>query len=125
LDERKKAFDLEDRLVTFAVNVSTVAEAVPAINALSHIPRQLIRCATSAAANYAEAQSAESRRDFVHKLKVALKELRESGVWLKFLDKKGLGDPNLVSAALGESDQLRAILYSSIATAERNAARSK
>ena len=70
--------ELEDRLVDFAVAIIGVTEALPNTKAGSHVARQLIRSGTSPAPNYGEARSAESRRDFIHKMKIFLKELRET-----------------------------------------------
>ncbi|MEM9018393.1 MAG: four helix bundle protein, partial [Verrucomicrobiota bacterium] len=70
MSDRK--FDLEDRLVSFAADVIDVVDALPKTRAGNHIASQLIRSGTSAAPNYGEAQSAESRKDFIHKLKIAL-----------------------------------------------------
>ena len=86
---------------------------------------QLIRCGTAPAANYAEARSAESRKDFVHKMKVCLKELRETLVWLKLLRRLGMGQQKTLEAAVDEADQLVAIFVASIATAQRRRGRSK
>ena len=79
---RNARFDLDERLLNFTCSIIDVVESLSARRAGNHIGGQLIRCGTSPAANYAEAQSAESRKDFIHKLKVVLKELRESRVWL-------------------------------------------
>ena len=105
----------------YAVLVTRVAETLPSTTVGRHVARQLVRCGTSAAANQAEAQSGESRKDFIHKLKLSLKEVRETTVWLKLLAELGIGDPTLVSSGLSESDELAAILYRSIETAKRNA----
>ncbi len=78
--------ELEDRLIDFAVRVIAVVEALPDSKAGKHVAGQLVRSGTSPAPNYGEAQSAESRRDFIHKMKVALKELRETLVWLKVIN---------------------------------------
>ncbi len=70
-DERDdKTFDLEDRLIDFAVRIISTAESLPNTRVANHIAGQLIRCGTSPAPNYGEAQSAESRADFIHKMKV-------------------------------------------------------
>ena len=87
-EEVKKTVALEERLVDFAVRVIGVVEALPADRAEKHIGGQLIRSGTSPAHNYAEAQSGESRKDFIHKMKIALKELRETNVWLKIIERK-------------------------------------
>jgi four helix bundle protein len=78
---KDRPFDLEDRLIEFAVRVIRVAEALPKTPVGNHIRGQLIRSGTSPAPNYGEAQSAESGPDFVHKLRIVLNELRETKVW--------------------------------------------
>ena len=84
---------------------------------------QLIRSSTSTFANYGEVQSAESRRDFIHKCGICLKELRESRTWLKFVREMNLTSPELVDPALRECDELLAILATSIKTARLNGRR--
>ena len=74
-DNRK--YDLEDRLIDFAIRIIRVAESLPKTKVGNHIAGQLIRSGRSPAPNYGEAQSAESRLDFIHKMKISLKELRE------------------------------------------------
>jgi len=80
MSKENKQFDLEDRLIDFAVRVIRTAESLPKTKVGRHIAGQLVRCGTSPAANYGEAQSAESRSDFIHKIKICLKELREARV---------------------------------------------
>lgn len=109
---------LEDRLIDFAVMVIDAVEALPNTKAGSHVGGQLIRSGTSPAPNYAEARSAESRKDFVHKMKISLKELRETMVWLKIIARKRLGDCRDLPAALAECDELIAIFTSSTKTAD-------
>jgi len=75
---KDRKYDLEDRLVDFSVRIINVVETLPNTRAGNHIAGQLVRSGTAAAPNYGEAQSAESRKDFIHKMKVALKELRET-----------------------------------------------
>ena len=77
-----KPQELEDRLINFAVMVIGVVEVLPNSKAGNHIAGQLVRSGTSPAPNYGEARSAESRKDFIHKMKISLKELRESVIWL-------------------------------------------
>ena len=84
----KKKFDLEDRLIDFAIRISEVAEVIPNTLLGKQIKGQIIRSGTSPALNYGEAQSAESTNDFVHKLKIVLKELRETLVCLKIVFRK-------------------------------------
>ena len=90
MNERK--YDLEDRLIDFALRISDI-EALPNTKLGNHISGQLIRCGTSAALNNGEAQSAESTNDFIHKLKIILKELRETRICLKIIIHKPLLKP--------------------------------
>ena len=113
-----KARDLEDRLIDFAVRVVNVVEALPDTKAGNHIARQLVRSGTSPAPNYGEAQSAESRRDFLHKMKIALKELRETMIWLKIIERKPLCEPNKMTEIVRECDELIAIFVKSVKTAQ-------
>jgi four helix bundle protein len=116
-----REFDLEERLVAFAVRVIDVVEALPSTRAGNHVAGQLIRCGTSPAPNYAEAQSAESRNDFIHKLKICLKELRESRVWLLIIQRKPLiKPPQRLDPLLRECHELISIFVTSIATAQKN-----
>ena len=115
----EKAFNLEDRLVEFAVRVINVVEALPDTRAANHIAGQLVRSGTSPAPNYGEAQSAESRRDFIHKMKVCLKELRETLIWLKIIVRKQLCPTDRLGSILQECNELIAIFVSSIQTAEK------
>lgn len=110
--------ELENRLIDFAVMVITVVEALPNTKAGNHIAGQLVRSGTSPAPNYGEARSAESRKDFIHKMKISLKELRETLVWLKIIARKQLGDCREVPPAIAECDELIAIFVSSTKTAD-------
>ena len=82
-----KPDELEDRLLDFAVRNCHVGEALPDTKVGRHVAGQLVRCCTSPAPNYAEACGAESRNDFIHKMRIALKELRETRAWIKFIIK--------------------------------------
>jgi len=117
----KKAFDLQDRLIDFAVRIIKLSEALPDTKAGQHICWQILRSGTSPAPNYGEAQSAESRMDFIHKVKIALKELRETEVWLKIILKSEIIKPvSKLEPLLKETDELISILFASIATAQKN-----
>jgi len=83
-------FDLEERLINFAVMIIEITDSMPKTRAGNHLSGQLIRFGTSPALNYGEAQSAESKKDFIHKIKVVLKELRETFVCLKIIDRTKL-----------------------------------
>jgi len=121
MNEEKQAFDLQDRLIDFAVRVLKVAEALPDTRTGNHIAGQLIRSGTSPAPNYGEAQSAESRKDFVHKMKIALKELRETHVWLLMIQRKPLVEPvDKLNPIISECNELIAIFVTNIKTAKEN-----
>ena len=113
-------YDLEDRLIEFAVRIIKLGETLPNTKSGNHIRSQLLRSGTSPAPNYAEAQSAESRSDFVHKIKIALKELRETKVWLRMIGKASLLDsPSELSPLIQENDELISILVTSAKTAQK------
>ncbi|NLF32331.1 MAG: four helix bundle protein [Planctomycetes bacterium] len=120
-ETRHRQFDLEDRMLEFASRVMDVVDALPRRTAGRHIGAQLMRSGTAPAALYAEAQGAESRQDFVHKMRLALKELRETKVWLKLLQRRSLvGSPERLAPLAAEADELVAIFVTSIATAAQN-----
>ena len=108
---------LEDRLVDFGAAVCVAVRKMRRDVVGLQIMRQLVRSATSPAANYAEARGAESRRDFIHKLQICLKELRETSVWLKFAARLGRRDDSL-SEATDECNQLIAIFVVTVRTAK-------
>ena len=102
-----KSYDLEERLIDFAVRIIRMAESLPKTRVGNHIAGQLIRCGTSPAPNYGEAQSAESRADFVHKMKVCLKELRETRVWLLMIVRAKLITPvSKLESLIDENNEL-------------------
>ena len=112
--------DLEDRLVQFGCMTCELTKQFPRTPAGQHAALQLTRSSTSPFANYGEVQSAESRRDFIHKMGICLKELRETRTWLKFASKMSLSSAESINLVLHECDELLAILATSIATARRN-----
>jgi len=115
-----KAYDLEDRLIDFAVRIIRMAESLPKTRVGNHISGQLIRCGTSPAPNYGEAQSAESRADFVHKMKVCLKELRETRVWLIMIVRAELIKPvSKLDSLIQENNELISIFVTSTRTAKK------
>jgi len=123
---QNRKFDLEDRLIDFAVLIISITESLNNTKAGNHIAGQLVRSGTSPALQYGEAQSAESRNDFIHKLKVLLKELRESIVALKIIKRAPLTNKfDLVEKALVECNELIAIFVKSIETAKKNSGKQK
>ena len=115
-----KGDDIQKRLVDFAARIIRVTEHVPNTYAGKHIVRQMTRSGTAPAPNYAEARSAESTADFIHKLKVAHKELNETGVWMEIIVASQLLPEKLLIPLMDECDQLARILGSSIKTARKN-----
>jgi four helix bundle protein len=109
---------LEGRLLEFAASCGKAVDELPDTRMARHVAGQLIRCGTSAAPNYAEACAAESRNDFVHKLGIALKELRESRVWLLMCAKCQLLPPSVLMPLTDECTELMNILGKSIVTAK-------
>ena len=116
-----KGDDLEERLVRFAVGVIDMTEGFPQTFTGQHLGNQLLRCATSTAANYAEARACESLRDFIHKLGIVGKEMNESRVWLKMVSIRKLAADEVVNRAFQECDELCRIIAVSRRTAEQNA----
>ena len=122
--KKEREYDLQDRLVGYSVRIIKLSEALPETKAGKHVSTQILRSGSSPAPNYGEAQSAESKADFVHKLKVALKELRETEIWLKVIQRAKMIKPAAkLTALLQETDELIAILFTSIETAKRSKAR--
>lgn len=119
----KQKFDLEDRLVDFSVRCIDVSESLPNARTGSYLSGQLLRSGTAPALIYGEAQSAESRNDFVHKMKIALKELRETIICLKIIYRKKLINDGTYEALSKENDELISIFVKSIETAKKNAKR--
>ncbi|MGD8776997.1 MAG: four helix bundle protein [Syntrophobacterales bacterium] len=119
MSQENRVFDLEERLIDFAVRIIRIAESLPKTKVGNHISGQLIRCGTSPAPNYGEAQSAESRSDFIHKMKVCLKELRETRVWLIMIVRADLIEPaSRVEPLIDENNELISIFVTSIKTAK-------
>jgi len=113
--------DLEVRLISFAVLIVEIVESMPDTKAANHLSGQLLRSGTSPALNYGEAQSGESRRDFIHKIKIVLKELRESFICLKIIHRSKLyKTEEKILFALKECNELISIFVKSVETAQKN-----
>lgn len=120
-ENKNRKFDLEERLIDFAVMIIEISESLNNTRAGNHIEGQLLRSGTSPALHYGEAQSAESRNDFIHKLKILLKELRESLVALKIIKRVSLTKKmGLVEKGIVESNELISIFVKSSETAKKN-----
>ena len=114
-------FDLEERLVEFSVLIIEIVNEMPNTKAGNHLSGQLVRSGTSVSLNYGEAQSGESRKDFIHKMKVVLKELRETYVCLKIIHRTKLfKTESKIIKAKSENNELISIFVKSIETAQKN-----
>ena len=112
---------LEERLINFAVSIVEITGSMPDTRAANHLAGQLLRSGTSPALNYGEAQSGESRKDFIHKIQIVLKELRESLVCFKIiLRTQQFGSKEKVDLASKEYNELISIFVKSVATAKKN-----
>jgi four helix bundle protein len=121
MSDTTREYDLQERLISFVVRVLNVVESLPSSRVGNQIAGQLVRSGTSPAPNYAEAQAAESRKDFVHKMKVSLKELRETLIWLIIIQRKPLIEPpEKLDPLVQECNELIAIFVTSIGTAKEN-----
>jgi four helix bundle protein len=110
--------ELEDRLVDYAARMGKLVDALPDTRMGRHVAGQLVRCGTSPAPNYAEACAAESRADFIHKLGIVLKELREGRSWIKIIIRSELLPEARLGELRDECEQLCNIIGSSVATAK-------
>ena len=115
-----RKFDLDERLIEFAAVIIDVSESLPKTLAGNHLAGQLVRSGTSPALNYGEAQSAESRNDFIHKMKISAKELRETFNCLRIISKKQWYNDDKLAKLLDENNQLISIFVKSIETAKKN-----
>lgn len=119
--KESRTFDLEGRLIEFAVGIIRLAQAFPRTRVGNHIAAQITRSGTSPAPNYGEAQGAESRPDFIHKMRLCLKELRETRVWLLMVSKANLvKSASEIDLLIDEDNQLISIFVTSIKTAKKN-----
>ena len=118
MTERK--YDLDQRLIEFGVLIISLSEKLPKSFSGTHLGSQLVRSGTAPALIYGEAVSAESRSDFIHKMKIALKELRESHNSLKMISRLNWIDPEFTEPCIKECNELIAIFVKSISTAQLN-----
>jgi four helix bundle protein len=115
----ERFYNIAERLIKYASSMMDLAERLPSIKVGNHLAGQLIRSCTSPAFNYAEAEAAESRNDFVHKLQIALKELKECRIAVKLIILKNLVDSSISQANLNETEELIAIIGKSVSTARK------
>ncbi|MFN4286365.1 MAG: four helix bundle protein [Lacibacter sp.] len=120
MEKDKSKFDLEDRLVAFACMCLDVCDILPNTKSGQNLEYQLSKSGTAPALIYGEAQAAESRADFIHKMRLCLKEIKESRINLKIIRQKPVVRHACVEKAFNESNELMAIFLTSIETAQRN-----
>jgi four helix bundle protein len=120
---KRKNEELADRLLAFAVKTIKIVSDLPQDAVGKHVSLQLVKCGTSPGANYEEARGAESARDFVHKLRIALKEFKESRFWLKVIKEVPLMDRERVDPLLRECEELIATIAKSVSTARKSKSR--
>ena len=114
-----RADALEERLIDFAVRIIKLSACLPKTPAGRHIAGQILRAGTSPAPNYGEARGAESQADFVHKLRIVLKELNETSIWLRIINRSQLLKEESLTAIVEENKSLSKIFTSSLKTSRR------
>jgi four helix bundle protein len=114
------AEELSERMLNCSVRVGRVVDALPETRLGRHVAGQLVRCGTASGPNYEEGCAAESPRDFIHKLRIALKEMRETNYWLRFSAGAELLSTERLSELISETEELKRILGKSIVTARSN-----
>src|SRR5437588_162952 len=118
-DPQSRADELEERLIDFAVRIVKLSAALPRTSAGRHIAGQILRSGTSPAPNYAEARGAESTADFIHKVRIVFKELNETLIWLRIIDRSQLVKSELLAEILNESLELCRIFATTLKTAKQ------
>ncbi|HYW71123.1 MAG TPA: four helix bundle protein [Pyrinomonadaceae bacterium] len=118
---RSQADILEERLIDFAVRIIRLSSKLPKTAAGRHIAGQILRSGTSPAPNYGEARGAESPNDFTHKLRVVVKELNETLIWLRMIKRSDLLKAELLADLIGENIELCKIFATSLKTARLKA----
>jgi len=121
MENTRKKYDLEERLIQFSLLIIDITEKLPSSRSGNHIAGQLLRSGTSPAFNYGEAQVAESRNDFIHKMKICLNELKESHIALQIIKRKPLiEETKELEGCISECRELISIFVKSIETAKDN-----
>jgi len=117
---KKQPYDLEERLLTYSVSIIKLVDQLPSTKVGNHVAGQLLRSGTSPYPNHGEAQAAESPKDFIHKLRISLKELRETQRWLKLMQRVPLiKKPEQLKVIIEETEELIRIFVASIKTAQK------
>lgn len=116
---QSRADELEEPLIDFAVRIVKLSANLPRTPAGKHIAGQILRSGTSPAPNYGEARGAESHADFVHKLRIVLKELNETSIWLRVIKRSRILKPELLTEIIQENPELCRIFTTSLKTARK------
>ena len=120
VSEKTPVYDLEDRLLAYSISLIKVVEMLPNSRTGNHVAGQLLKAGTSPYPNHGEAQAAESAKDFIHKLRISLKELRETQRWLKLIQRVPLvKETLLLNDVMNETEELIRIFVTSIKTAQK------
>jgi four helix bundle protein len=119
-DSQTKAIELEERLIDFAVRIIRLTAHLPKTPAGKHIAGQILRSGTSPAPNYGEARGAEGHADFVHKIGIVLKELNETSIWLRVIDRSEMLKKELLMGIIEECRELCRVFTASVTTARAN-----
>ena len=115
-EAQSRADQLEERLIDFAVRIVKLSARLPKTSAGRHIAAQILRSGTSPAPNYGEARGGESPADFVHKLRIVLKELNETSIWLRVIERSELMKRELITDIVAENSELCKIFTASLKT---------
>lgn len=116
---KSQADELEERLIDFAVRIVKLSAHLPRTPAGKHIAGQILRSGTSPAPNYGEARGAESTADFIHKVRIVLKELNETSIWLRVIQRSNMLRSELILDIIGENRELCQIFAKTVNTARR------
>ena len=116
-EAQSQADELESRLIDFAVRIVKLSASLPRTPAGKHIAGQILRSGTSPAPNYGEARGAESTADFVHKVRIVLKELNETSIWLRVIEQSQLLKAQVLTDLTRENSELCRIFAASLKTA--------
>jgi four helix bundle protein len=117
--KKEQPYDLEERLWDDSAEIIRLTESLPNTRAGNHVAGQMLRSGTSPLANHGEAEAAESTADFIHKLRICLKELRETNRWIKLARRVSMVEASRTDALLQETDELIRIFVASHRTAEK------
>ena len=118
---KEKKYDIDERLIDFAVDIISFIESLPSTKSAIHLGGQLLRSGTSPSLNYGEAKGAESKKDFLHKMKICLKELRESYNCLRIMKRANIyKSEGLLKELIIECNELISIFVKSIDTATKS-----